>query len=98
MKHQEEPEKLDPNFPKWLFHESGKKKLVANERELKFLGSAWKDSPAAFGIVTHPHSDEYLARQAADAHVDEEIIEELDHDLEEEIAHKPKGRKPKHKE
>jgi hypothetical protein len=55
------PKPLDPHWPKWKYHPSGKSKLVGSEVEEKYLGELWKDSPADHGVVTHPHSDEYLA-------------------------------------
>jgi hypothetical protein len=67
MKHQQEQDEapVDPRWPKWRYHKSGKSKMVQSKREEDFLGPEWKDSPAAFGQVTYPHSDEYMARQDA---------------------------------
>lgn len=41
-------------YPKWKYHRDFEPMLVKTEEQEKKLGPEWKDSPAAFGIETHP--------------------------------------------
>lgn len=59
------PKKYQPN---WKYHATKKAVLIksqAHEDALMKQGG-WEDSPAKHGVVTHPHSEEYLAHEAGE--------------------------------
>ena len=41
-------------YPKYLYHQEYEAVIVHNAAEEKELGPGWEDSPAKFGIETHP--------------------------------------------
>lgn len=43
-----------PFQPGWRYNKAGDSRLVMSPEEEQALGSDWKDSPAAFGVETHP--------------------------------------------
>ena len=78
---QVKPKKVDTRFPKWKYHKDGRSKLVKSEREEKFLGDGWAESPADHGFIKYEHSEEYLAMQAAG----DEFDDDFDHESEREV-------------
>lgn len=53
--------KVEPGFPKWKYHKTGKSKLIESKAAEDLLGLEWKASPADHGQPAHPYSDEQLA-------------------------------------
>lgn len=43
-------------FPKWKYHAQLAAVIVHSADEETALGEGWADSPAAFGIITHPEA------------------------------------------
>lgn len=60
---EDDEEVVVSEYPKHKHSKDGRHKVVNSVEEEEHLGDTWKDSPADHGIVTHPHSEEYLARQ-----------------------------------
>ncbi len=46
--------RLPASYPKWLYHRTLPACIVHSVEEHMQLGSGWEESPAAFGIETHP--------------------------------------------
>lgn len=45
-------------YPRWKYHKKYPQGLlINNEEEEAALGDGWHDSPAAFGVETHPSVD-----------------------------------------
>lgn len=51
---QENQEKKEAGYPKFLYHKEHGGKLLHSKEEEVSLGKGWEDSPAKFGIETHP--------------------------------------------
>lgn len=83
---------MSKHYPKWKYSEHKEHpfyegKIVHSQEQEKALGAGWHDSPADFGIVTHP--------QKGQAHSKPEEHEAHGHDaaiVEAEEA--PKKRRP----
>ncbi len=79
--------------PKWRYHKTRPAQLVKSEAHEKALGEGWEDSPEKHGVVTHPHSDEFLAMKESEEFECEEAEEGEEHEVPAEKPKKPK--KPK---
>lgn len=61
----EEPRYEHQNYPRAMYHESGEVEIVNSAEEQAALGSTWADSPAAFGVETHPSAASLKAERMA---------------------------------
>jgi hypothetical protein len=55
-------------FPKYKYHATKAPKLVKSQEEEDALGDSYKDSPADFGVITHPGDEHSHGEPAADHH------------------------------
>lgn len=45
-------------YPKMKYHKTEEPMRIENVEEEELLGEDWKDSPADFGVITHPSPDQ----------------------------------------
>lgn len=54
QENQDSQEKQETGYPKFLYHKEHGGKLIHSSHEEKELGKGWEDTPAKFGVETHP--------------------------------------------
>ena len=60
-----EPVYSHQDYPRAMYHASGENIIVNDAAELAALGDGWEDSPAKFGVETHPSAETLRANKIA---------------------------------
>lgn len=51
------------SYPKFIYHQTKAPKIVKTKEEHDVYRDEWRESPADFGVTTHPNPDEEAEKE-----------------------------------